>query len=352
MKKNRLILIVVLILVIVAGALLLNRSSTTIPRKDIAFAVQDTASITRIFIADRNNHEITLTRDSSGAWFVNGSPAQPAKVSSFLKTLKDLQVRNPVPLIARNNVITRMSTLAKKVEIYQVKPRINIFNKIRLFPREKLTKIYYVGDVTQDNQGTFMLMEGAENPYVVHIDGFRGFVASRYSALEYEWRDYTVFRAGIGDIRSIQVDFPADPAQSFVLEVGEDRSVTLRGLTDNAPVMGYDTIRVLNFMTAFSDIRYESLLNDQIDRHIIDSVIVTTPKTVVSLTTRNNFTNTAKLFYKPGFSRLYQADGALLEPFDLDRAYALVNDDKDFVLIQYFVFDKVTRTLAYLRGLE
>jgi hypothetical protein len=352
MKKNKIILVILLILVIAAAALVLTNKTSTLRTSESAFAIKDTASVTKIFIADKNNNEILLVKDTSGSWLVNGSKAMPAKVTSFLKTLMDLEVRNPVPLIARNNVITRMAAIAKKVEICQVQPMINLFNVIKLFPREKLVKTYYVGDVTQDNQGTFMLMEGAEEPYVVHIPGFRGFIAARYSALEYEWRDYTVFHAGIGEIRSVKVEFPAEPQQSYVLEVGEDRSVTLAGLFDRQPVQDYDTIRVLNFMTAFQDIRYESLLNDQIDRSVIDSVSATIPRIIITLTTRNNFISTIKIFYKKGFGALYQADGAALEPFDLDRAYALVNEDKDFVLIQYFVFDKVTRTLGYLRGLE
>ena len=40
----------------------------------------------------------------------------------------------------------------------------------------------------------------------------------------------------------------------------------------------------------------------------------------------------------------------MLEPFDLDRAYALVNNGQDFVLIQYFVFDRIMRPLQYLTG--
>ena len=32
---------------------------------------------------------------------------------------------------------------------------------------------------------------------------------------------------------------------------------------------------------------------------------------------------------------------------DPERLYALINDDKDFVLIQYYVFDRILRTINY-----
>ncbi len=234
MRKNRVTLIIALILLIAAGALFVTNSYTTLRKDSSDFAIEDTASVTKIFIADKNNNEVTLDRQADGSWLVDGKyTVQQAKISSFLKTLMDIEVRSPVPLVARNNVITRMAVIAKKIEIYQVTPRINIFNRIRLFPREKLTKVYYVGDVTQDNQGTFMLMEGAEEPYIVHIPGFRGFVSTRYSTVKADWRDYTVFHTPINEIQSVKVEFPLNPGQSYQFEVQDNQNIKLRSLADN-----------------------------------------------------------------------------------------------------------------------
>jgi len=195
-------------------------------------------------------------------------------------------------------------------------------------------------------------MEGSEAPFVVSIPGFRGFVASRYSTLDYEWRDYSVFRSDIGDIKSVEVEFPEDPKESYELQVDDSRNVRLISLADQQQVAPFDTIRVLNFLTAFHDVRFEALLNNQIDQHVIDSVLTTTPKTIITLASNDGKVNEVKIYPKKGFSQLYDEDGAALEPMDLDRAYALVNGGQDFVLIQYFVFDKVTRPLGYLEGRE
>jgi hypothetical protein len=353
MRKNRVTLIIALILLLVAIALVVTNSYTTLRKEVSDFSIEDTASVTKIFLADKNNNEVTLERSADQTWLVDGKyTAQQAKISSFLKTLMDLEVRSPVPLAARNNVITRMAVIAKKIEIYQISPRINLFNKIRLFPHEKLTRTYYVGDVTQDNQGTFMLMEGAEEPYIVHIPGFRGFVSTRYSTVEAEWRDYTVFKTRINEILSVKVEFPLRPEQSYQLEVQDNQNILLRSLFDNQVVPGYDTMRVLNFLTSFEDIRFESLLEHLIEKEFIDSVTASTPKTIITLTDREGKVNKVKIFAKMGFAPLYSEDGAALEPLDLDRAYALVNEEEDFVLIQYYVFDQVTRTLGSLMGKE
>ena len=216
MKKNRIAILVTLILFITAGTLWLTNSYSTLKRNASDFSVQDTASITKIFLADKNNNQVLLERNADGIWQVDGKYlAQQQKVQSFLKTLKDIRVRNPVPLSARDNVLTRMSAIAKKIEIYQVVPRINLFGKMQLFPHEKNVKTYYIGDVTQDNQGTFMLMEGADDPFIVNLPGFRGFVASRYTTNPDEWRDFTVFMMKLGDIRTVRVEFPFQPQESY-----------------------------------------------------------------------------------------------------------------------------------------
>jgi hypothetical protein len=353
MTKNRIILIILLILALITAGLFITSSYSTLRKSVSEFAVADTASITKIFLADKNNNEVTLERSASGGWLVDGKySAQQAKIDAFLKTLMDLKVRNPVPLVARNNVITRMAVLAKKVEIYQVTPRINLFNRIKLFPREKLTKVYYVGDVTQDNQGTFMLMEGSEEPFVVHITGFRGFVSTRYSTSRADWRDYTVFRTPIGEIQSVRVEFPLKPETSFEFEVKDNQNIILRSLVDNQVVNQYDTLRALNFLTGFEDIRFESLLSHLIEKTFIDSVSASVPKTIITLTDRSGAVNRVKIFNKPGFAPVFDRDGSRMEPVDLNRAYALVNDEEDFVLIQYFVFDRVSRPLGFFTGEE
>jgi len=351
MRKNRVTLVIALTLLLAAAALVITNSYTTL-RKDVSdFSIEDTASVTKIFLADKNNNEVTLERSADGSWLVDGKyMAQKEKLSSFLKTLMDLEVRSPVPLVARNNVITRMAVIAKKIEIYQISPRINFFNKIRLFPHEKLTKTYYVGDVTQDNQGTFMLMEGAEEPYIVHIPGFRGFVSTRYSTIKADWRDYTVFKTPINEIQSVRVEFPVQPEQSYQFDIQDNQNITLRSLSDNQVVPDYDTLKALNFLTSFKDIRFESLLEHLLEKAFIDSVTSSIPKTIITLTDREGKVNKVKIFSKKGFAPLYSEDGAMLEPVDIDRAYALVNEEEDFVLIQYYVFDQVTRTLSSLKG--
>ena len=354
MKKNRLTLLIVVVLLLIAVVLVWRSSRTTLGGWESDFAVEDTASITKIFIADRNNNQLMLEREENGNWYINGEYlAHDVKIESFLKTLSDIRVRMPVPISGRDNVIKRMAGISKKIEIYQYKPGIDVFGWIQLFRKERKTKTYYVGDATQDNMGTYMLMEGSDEPYIIYLPGLRGFVATRYSPIASEWRDHTIFNTRLKDIESVSVEYPYEPHKSFkVVNDREDRSQILYSLSTGERVPSYDTARMLGFMTSFMDIRFESLLNDKHEPDFIDSVLSTKPSSVITLVKVDGDTNQVKTYYKEGFSELYDEDGLALEPFDLDRAYALLDNKRDFVLIQYFVFDRVQRTLQYLTRQE
>jgi hypothetical protein len=272
--------------------------------------------------------------------------AQTFQVNALIKTMADLEVRSPVPLAARNNVISRLAASNKKVEIYQHGYGINLFNIIKLFPREKLTKVYYVGGPTADNLGTYMLMEGADEPFIVFIPSFRGFVAAMYSPIADNYRDHTIFRTRFRDIRSVEMKFYEEPGESFVIKRLSDEVIEFMPAGSDNPV-AYDTIRVLEFLTSFAKINFESLLNNKVEPAFRDSVTSLTPAHMITVTDTHG-QESQIITYRKGRFESDPEDW----PYDLNRLYGLVNEGRDFVLIQYFVFDKLLRPASYFRPKE
>lgn len=346
MKRNQYILIIVVVL-LALSAYFLSRSSKpgTFVRGENDFAVEDTASVTRIFMADKKNRSVLLERISSDEWLLNKEyKARKSGSDMLLFTLHHLVAKAPVPKSGRENAVKLLATQSTKVEVYQMVYRINLFGRIKLFPHEKRTKTFYVGNATQDNQGTLMLMEGADDPFVVHLLDFRGFVAPRFSTQEEDWRDHTIFRNKIQNIRSVIVEFVEEPEKSVeIVNTGMDFAVVKWSAKDT--MYGYDTLNLYNFLTAFADLRYEALLNN-IDPHRKDSIIQSSPFHRITLTDMDNNKTVMKTYHKPNDVQRFDLEGNLYT-YDLDRLYALINDDRDFVMIQFFVFDKVLKPFDY-----
>lgn len=347
MKKNRLAIIITAVLIVIAGILLWNNRYLSSLRGDAYdFTVRDTASVTRMFFADKSGNQVLLERNNEGGgWTVNGKyDAQPVMIDNILYTLDKLRIKMPVSLASHNNVIKNMAGTNTKVEIYQIVPRINLFNKVKLFPYEKLTKVFYVGNVTQDNSGTYVLKEGADKAYIVHLHGFRGFVSSRFSADPEDWRDHKIFSSSMRDIKSFTLEFNNQPEHSFVINEIGNLKFEMKHL-DGTPI-DVDTIKMLNLLNSFKDVRFEAFLTD-VAKNRRDSVINSPFEERLTLVTKDGKESVVTTYPMKVKAPSYVPDDYLDD--DIDHKYAYIADDDELVMVQEFAFGKFLQPAAYYK---
>lgn len=348
-KNNRITIIIAALLVVIAGVLIWNnRYLSTLQGEASDFQVWDTASVTKIYLADRRENESLLERQEDG-WTLNGTyKAHPKQVNYLLTTLYKIRIKMPVSVASHDNIVKQLASQSTKVEIYQTVPRINLFEKIKLFYHEKRTKVFYVGDATMDNSGTFMLKEGADKAYIVYIPSFRGFISTRFTANPDDWRDHTIFHEKLADIQSVEIDFNEDPEGSFRIDNIGRHQYKLTRLCDNKD-LPYDTLKVINFLSSFSDLRFEALFTNTMEQERIDSITSSPFVHNVVLTSKDGSTQDMKTYRKLVLNGVTDMSGDYGD-VDHDRMYALIDSGKDFVLIQNYVFDKVLHDVRYFEA--
>lgn len=345
MNKNRKVLYLVIMLGALAAILIFQNRKGTLSEKG-QFAIEDTATITRIFLADKRDNIVLLQKETDGQWTLNDTlKARKEAVNILLKTMHGLAVKAPVSKSSYNNVITRLAANSVKVEVYQMVYRINIFDKMKLFPHEKRTKVYYVGHPTPDNMGTFMMIEGSDTPFVVFLPGLRGYVSARYSAYPADWRDHTIFRTPPDNLKFIKVEFPGEPDQSFLLEKEGRSMIKITQLATGMVLNQFDTSRIVEFVNAYKFIAFESPI-DAMEPKVMDSVTHSQPAHIITVGDVNGKVKSIKTFRRPNHDQAEDLDGNLY-PWDINRLYALIDDGRELVLVQYFVFDEITRPLSY-----
>lgn len=201
-------LMVALFLLLGAGAFYAlrqkNAQSGTRNSWDTEFAVDNPEDIHKIFLADRSGRTATLEREGDH-WMYNGKyRARPTAVQTLMETLTRVKVYYVPPEAAKDNAVRDIAASGIKVELY---------NKAG-----KPLKVYYVGGVNNEESGTYMMMEGAKQPYVTHIPGFVGQLRVRFFLDEDSWRDRAVFSEKPEDIQSVSVEYPQQKSESFRLE--------------------------------------------------------------------------------------------------------------------------------------
>jgi hypothetical protein len=189
-------------------ALQQKKTEGTAQSPDMEFAVDDPSQIRKIFIADRNGQRAKLERNDEGWIYNDRYPARLTAVQTLLETIRGVRVMYIPPKAAEQDMIKSLAAEGLKVEIYGKND-------------EKL-KCYYVGGVTFDERGTFMIMDGSEQPYVTHIPSFTGQLRVRYLLGDDNWRSRAVFSEKPERIQRVSVEYPQRKSMSFILDKKSD----------------------------------------------------------------------------------------------------------------------------------
>lgn len=332
MKKNLLTLIVLLVLTAIAYYVYTERGSGTIKQELHDFAVQDTAAITKIFLANKSGQQVLLNRKSQTEWLVNKDhKARKDAIDVLLKTIMRVEMKAPVAKSAHDNIVKLMAGKSTKVEIYQGDEKV---------------KTYYVSDATKDNMGTYMLIEGSSTPFICHIPGFTGYLSGRYMTRDWEWRDTEIFAHRLSQIAEVKLDFHQEPERSFKIMQTPDRVVSLSTLYPEKEVENMDTTAVKRYLLAYKNIRFEGI--QKYDEERVDSIVNSPPYYTITLTDNLGEKHSVTSYRLPANPGAIDANDEPLI-WDPDRMHAVVDGNEDeIMLIQYFSFDRLTIPWQYL----
>jgi hypothetical protein len=345
--RSTLLLIIVLAALTLAALILRNQKQGS-DNFFTEFAVSDTSNITSITLTDRDDRQVTLERVSSGQWKLNHRwDANQMVVESLLKTLYDIEVKGLVPKSGYNTAVSNLSAKNTFIQIYQRVPLISI-RSLKLFPRIKMTKAYYVGGPTQDYLGTYMKPEKSDKVYITYVPGQNAFLSLRYSTTESDWRDHTIIALTIQQIKSIEVEVPGRPDESYHIEKTGDRTFRMYQYDDKPVTIPLDTNRVLEFMASFRNIKYEGLIND-IEKQRKDSILHSIPMQTITVTSVKGEKQTMTTFRRKSPYPVDEITQKELK-WDQDRLYVVINNGNDLTLCQFYVFDEILKPFTWFRA--
>ncbi len=342
-QKNLIGLSIILVLIIIILIIVLNKNTSSTLEQ--SFHIPNNEDITKVVIKDRENRTVTLERQSDSLWTVNKNyTANMVLVKTILETFKDMRVREPLPKAARNNVIKDLASNGKTVEVYTQEYLID-FWFIHLLKRVRLKNTYFVGHETPDEQGTFMLKKGDKDPYVVYIPNFRGYLSTRFSAVEDSWRSHVIFQYKQNDIDHISVEIPEQENEGFTLKNNQNGFSFITHQGDVWP--SFDTTKVLAFLSSFVQMNYERIAKN-ISKIEQDTIFSKQPSFIISVTDKKGKTNTLKTYVKLSDpASIAEGDDDFFHIFDINRCYAISNTFKDTLVMQFFTLDNVLKPASY-----
>jgi hypothetical protein len=336
LKKNIIYLLLFVAIAFSVYWFVIKPGSSTLNTYERNFAIEDTASIGKIFIANMGGLKNTLQRQGNQWTLNNTSMASKEIVNLILSTLKRMEVRYPVSGKELNTVIKEMAGENKKVEVYNKKG--------------DLIRAFYVGGVPTDNIGNFMLIEGSKTPFVVSIPGFVGTLETRFAVRENDLKKRAVIEIPFQSLAQIDVNYMSTPDSSFSINVESRDSFKVFNSKNkiSIAVSKQNKQRLFDYIDFLKQVNCEAFENERSNK---ENILKKGSFATITIRKRNNEVLSVDLYRKDvDRSTTQQFDNkgnAML--FDSDRFYGLINN-KDFVLLQDYHFGKLLRSINYFRN--
>ena len=344
MKKNLLLFLALVLIGIAAWLVYKKNNSSTIAGKPLSdFTITDTASVNKVVITDMNGTRAVLERkEGANLWTLNNKYlARKDGTDLLLKTFNQIRVRGNVSDKMRENMMKLLVTSGKKVEIYT--------------GGNEPAKIYYVGTATEDHTGTIMLLEipgigRSEEPYIMHMEGFTGFLTTRFFTSENEWRYTGIFEYPNLDFSSIQMINHNNPNYSFEVKYKGGNDIALHA--GYLPSTGqfslaypsFDTLAVKDFLLLFKKAHVESF-NTLLRPEAADSMRAITPAFTIKVVENSGKEKKVDLYLKRSPKINYDEFGNPV-PWDLDYFYARTESD-EFAMAQMYTFEPLVRPVEF-----
>ena len=312
---------VLFLLIVISSIYLINNENRKIKKEvEKKFSIENINEIDKVFLSDRKGNNIVLKKDED-SWFINERfKVRQDAINTLLTTINEVEVQRPVSNTAYNNVIKQLATTGVKVEIYY---KNNI-------------KTYTVGGSTSDHLGTYMLMEDGENPYVVHIPGFNGFLSPRYGIQGYEldknnWRDNTVFEINSENIKEISLYNYDDQNKSFRITSNPLSLSNIDSISTN-----YNIEKIIEYFNLFVKLECERYKGFDVDlsseRLLYKLKIKYNNKVdlldVFSFTKKNNNKNQSEPNVERFYAKLNNGETMLIQKYVFNKVFISINDLK------------------------
>lgn len=223
-----------------------------------AFAIRDTAEVSRIILNTDVSEEIVLSRTDKG-WVLNDSFAvSPVAIDNFLFVMSRIRIKgitgDDFPLEEAGGI---------SISIYE--------------GRKDHVFLYYFIDNLE-----LLHKEGSSNFYPFEISGFPDYSLAQVAIADpFYWRDRHVCSYRPEEIAIIEVQYPAAAGKDFtIFQSGSKTELydPLSGVIIPEEITRKDNLRM--YISYFVDVYYDEILKDRVKS---DSILSQSPAMQISI---------------------------------------------------------------------
>lgn len=288
--------------------------------KNTSFAVPPGTAITRIeFTCSGKN--LTLERKED-QWFVNKKQeTRKSSIMFILKILNEMQIKSPVT----------PELFDKEIIANGISPV-----KVKVYSGSRTVRSFLVFKTSSNTYGNIMKLSEGSKPYIVFVPGNEVEIGSAFTLNELFWQPYTVFDLLPSEIYSVTFENLSDSSSSFRIK-NENRTLSLYML--NNQISGWDTTRVVRYITYFINIPFETWAFD-LPESERDEIIKSQPLFRITVISSDGEKKILSLW-----ERSVEENG--LKKKDTDRLWGKTNQSNEIFVMRYTDIDPLIKKRSY-----
>ncbi len=233
---------------------------------DRGFTIKSMDDVDKIVIKHVKLQPMIFTKKGK-SWILNGEfDVDPSVFVNIERVLTNMTLSYIPPAAATPNILKSIKENGIQVDLYN--------------DDDEPFKIFYIGSDTQKSQGTFMVMAGSSQPYVMQLPGLQGGLRSRFEQPTKNYRDKVLYKIAPEDILSIKMEYPKDNFSSFEIINGANPQVKPIVVLPDQPKGEPNKRLLMGYISQFVNMGTEGLITEMPER---DSILTLTPNAILTL---------------------------------------------------------------------
>ena len=283
--------ILVAVIAIIAAISLWKKINQTGNYQPDMFALKNPEQIDAFrFVPNDPKNAPLYFKKKNNQWYVCNQidtfPADSQNVQMLLNwAMRKLKVQRPVTGESVKN-------LSRKMALSAVKASFSI--------NGKEVHSIYVGGSTQDNMATYMYKADYDNPCIVEIPGFQGYLTPYFNNDIHIWRTLKLVQLNPNDIQSLKVTWPQHPEKSFEI-LQENNQIQIKDSKNS--IRKANRSLLAGYLILCSEFSREAgtVAGINKDKQLKDSISSLPPIISFQYTTTQNQVTTLNVFAHQGF---------------------------------------------------